>query len=220
MGAGCPALSRPCWVTRGWWLPILPSASPAAQRAPTRQSWAARWLLGTKRAAGLSPGGFTVYSPTDGPSRHVQTISTPHVLEGSAPTAFKVGNRQTHCPWLDKQPGFLEVPKQASKIPLLMSSLWHLNETFPPTPRQEISDPSSLPREPAQLGRGRESPRHFIKAREVTWLSIFVPVPQLEKLKHRDAGSRTALTPIPSALEPRPEPPWCWRHQLLPPAQG
>lgn len=101
-----------------------------------------------------------------------------------------------------------------------MSSLWHLNETFPPTPRQENSVLSSLPREPTRLGKGRESPRRFIKAGEVTWPSIFVPVLQLEKLKHRDAGSRTALTPIPAALEPRPEPPRCWRPQLRLPAQG
>lgn len=117
-------------------------------------------------------------------------------------------------PWTDTLPTAGQTArrsrgaKQASN-PILMSSLWNSNQHHSGTP-------CPILREQTGLGRGRESPRPFITAGEVTWLRIFVPVLQLEKLKHRDAGSHPALTPIPAAPEPSSKPSQGWR----PPSPG
>lgn len=77
----------------------------------------------------------------------------------------------------------------------LRATVWHSQEVFLPLPDRIAG---LLPGELTRLGaEGGVPAAHSVKAGEVTWLGIFVPVLQLEKLERGDAGSHTALTPIP-----------------------
>lgn len=167
-------------------LPIPASSSlafPAAQ-----QSWAVCWLPETRGAARLIPRGFPACFPADRSSWHF--LAVPRKELPCIPS-----HGQTHCPQQDRQPA---APEGPSRHPAPHPGGFSLELRAVPGGLGALP----VPGDQTGLGRGRESPRPFIAAGEVTWLRIFVPVSQLEKLKHRGAGPHPALTPIPAAPEP------------------
>lgn len=167
-------------------LPIPASSSlafPAAQ-----QSWAVCWLPETRGAARLIPRGFPACFPADRSSWHFLAVPRKEL-----PCIRSHG--QTHCPQQDSQPA---APEGPSRHPAPHPGGFSLELRAVPGGLGALP----VPGDQTGLGRGRESPRPFIAAGEVTWLRIFVPVSQLEKLKHRGAGPHPALTPIPAAPEP------------------
>lgn len=192
-------------VTRGCWLPTLPYASiltfasilacsshpclhfPGSPSCPA----ALCWLPDTQGAARLSPGDFTASFPADSPSWHFLAFLTLLAVPSTELSLHSEPQTDT-LPTAGQTARLPRGAKQASS---------HHPHGFSLEFRS-VLDTLPHSRDHTGLGRGREGPWPLINAGEVTWLHIFVPVSQLEKLKHRGAGCHPALTPTPAAPEP------------------
>lgn len=178
-------------VTRGCWfphpslgfpssalLPILISPFHPCLLSPGSPSWALCSSQTPRGAARLIPGDFTASFPADRPPWHFLTSLT------------LLAVLRTELPLHPRHTDTLPTAGQTARSPPGEPPSPGLPPGAQSSPWQEGWTPCPVPRAHPGLGRGREGPRPPSTPREVTWLRIFVPVLQLEKLKPRGAGSQ------------------------------
>lgn len=176
-------------------VPILVSSLHPCLLSPGSPSWALCSSQTPRGAARPIPGDFTASFPADRPPWHFLTSLT------------LLAVLRTELPLHPRHTDTLPTAGQTARSPPGEPPSPGLPPGAQSSPWQEGWTPCPVPRAHPGLGRGREGPRPPSTPREVTWLRIFVPVLQLEKLKPRGAGSQPhpccsrALIRAPTGME-------------------